>query len=331
MDNFLNNVEYEEKIREISIDKIEVNDFNPRKKFVESEEDELIESIVSKGILNPIIVYKKRSSGKYVILDGERRYRASLKLNKQKIPAHILKHEPETLENLSMMFHIHNVREEWTDFAIAISLQRVIQEMGRDVKNLNREDIIELTKISSLSEYKVKKYLSFLQYPKEVITRFLDSEKQEKPEKGVDPDILMEMHRPIKNIKEIFPEFLEEYPVPKIIEACIKKKANNTIKNNREFRLLSKALLATKRGNVRKELMYDKLIDFINNTKTSPEKVFTETSEAIYLLKQIITGTETLGSGILNLDLRRLTQDEKEHLRESIVELISIINNKILR
>ena len=258
MKELINEIEYDSRIIEIPLSKIQVNEFNPRKKFVETEEDELIESIIEKGILNPIIVYKKSKDGKYVILDGERRYRASLKLNKDKIPAHVLKHEPNTLENLSMMFHIHNVREEWTDFAIAISLQQVIEEMGKDVRDLSLDEKKELSRITSLSEYKVKKYLSFLQYPKDVIRRFLDSEKKEKPDRGVDPDILMEMHRPIRQIKELFPDFLKKYSVPRIIDACIRKKAKDTIKNNREFRYLSKALIATKNGKVRSEVMQEK-------------------------------------------------------------------------
>jgi len=331
MKELINDIEYDNRIIEIPINKIVVNEFNPRKKFIETEEDELIDSIVEKGILNPIIVYKKRKDGKYVILDGERRYRASLKLNKEKIPAHVLKHEPNILDNLSMMFHIHNVREEWTDFAIAISLQRVIEEMGKEVKKLSSDEKKELTRITSLSEYKVNKYLSFLLYPKEVINRFLDSEKKEKPDKGVDPDILMEMHRPINQIKELFPDFLKDYPISRIINACIRKKAKDTIKTNREFRYLSKALIATKKGKVREEVMQEKLVEFIENDNLNPKKVYSDTSEAIYLLKEILKKTDTLSNEILDLDLRRITEEEKDTLRQKVSDLIQIIEQKLLK
>ncbi len=74
-------IEYKDKIEELSIDKIEPSDWNPRERFDEEKEDELIESILAKGILNPLVVYKKKGENKYVILDGERRYRACRKIN----------------------------------------------------------------------------------------------------------------------------------------------------------------------------------------------------------------------------------------------------------
>jgi len=42
------------------------------------------------------------------------------------------------------------------------TLVKVIYEMGKDIKALKRQDKIELVKITSLSEYKINKYLSFL-------------------------------------------------------------------------------------------------------------------------------------------------------------------------
>lgn len=58
-------VEYFDKIYDVPLEKIVPNPNNPREKFLESEEDELIESILSKGILNPIVVYKRNGDGKY--------------------------------------------------------------------------------------------------------------------------------------------------------------------------------------------------------------------------------------------------------------------------
>jgi ParB/RepB/Spo0J family partition protein len=323
-------IEYEDRIQKIPIDKIELNKSNPRKKFVESEEDELIDSITAKGILNPIIVYKKKT-GTYVLLDGERRYRACQRLNYKEMPAHILKHEPDTLENLSMMFHIHNVREEWTDFAISLSLREVIREMGKNVNRLLPDDIRSLTKLTSLSDYKVRKYLRFLQYPQEVVERFLESEKKEKPDKGVDPDILAEMHGPIRLIKKEIPSVLQKYPISKIIDACIQKKAKDVIKNNREFRFLSKSLTALKDGRVRKEVIEDKIIDFIRNIDITPEKVYADTSEMIYQLKAILDKSQFLLDELQNLDLRKLTENERLSLAERLGRLLNIIKEKFLR
>ena len=138
--NLLDTTGYKDKIIQIPLSQIVKNDFNPRKRFVDTEEDVLIESILSKGQLNPIIVYKRKKDNRYVILDGERRFRALKKLNEDRISCHVLEQEPTELENLSLMFHIHNVREEWTDFAIAQTLISVINEMGKDREKLVRKD-----------------------------------------------------------------------------------------------------------------------------------------------------------------------------------------------
>ena len=98
--------EYQKKVQEINIEDLQPSEFNPRARFNEGEEEELIDSILSKGILNPILVYLDRASGKYIILDGERRYRACKKINIKKVPARILLKEPGLLESLSLMFHI---------------------------------------------------------------------------------------------------------------------------------------------------------------------------------------------------------------------------------
>jgi len=192
--------QYKDRIQNIPLTQIETNPLNPRKRFVDNEADTLIESILSKGLLNPIIVYKRKKDNKYIILDGERRFRAFLKVNYKEIACHVLEKEPNDLENLSLMFHIHNVREEWTDFAIAQTLIKVIDEMGKSIESLQRQDRLELAKITSLSEYKINKYLVFYDYPQNIIDKFLQSETSDEPIKGMDPDILSEMHAPLVKV-----------------------------------------------------------------------------------------------------------------------------------
>lgn len=322
--------EYKDKIIDISIAKIERNHLNPRKRFVDSEEDVLIESILSKGLLNPIIVYKIKSKDKYVILDGERRFRAYKRLNYKTIACHVLENEPNNLDNLSMMFHIHNVREEWTDFSIAQTLVKVIYEMGNtDIKKLTRKDKLEISKLTSLSEYRINKYLIFYDYPNSVIDKFMKSELKEIPDKGVDPDILAEMHRPIKKIENLLPEFLKKYSVPKIIDSIIKKKSHDVIKTNRELRLLTKSLEATEKNKVRKSVMFDKLENFINILSITPLSIFEETAETTFMLESIILKSEKLSEEILNINLNELTNIEKIELKDKMKEMLLIVKNKL--
>jgi ParB family chromosome partitioning protein len=321
--------QYKDKIQNIPLTQIETNPLNPRKRFVDDEADTLIESILSKGLLNPIIVFKRKKDNKYIILDGERRYRAFLKVNYKEIACHVLENEPNDLENLSLMFHIHNVREEWTDFAIAQTLIKVIDEMGKSIESLQRQDRLELAKITSLSEYKINKYLIFYDYPQNIIDKFLQSETSDEPIKGMDPDILSEMHAPIKIIEKELPEFLKKYSKENIIDACIEKKANDIIKTNRDFRLLTKSLNAMKNGNVRKEVIFEKLEAFINELSVTPNSIFEDTSETVYQVDSILKKTEILIKEVQNLNLNQVTKEERRQIKDYIEKLSLILNNKL--
>jgi ParB/RepB/Spo0J family partition protein len=321
--------QYKDRIQNIPISQIETNTLNPRKRFVEDESDALIESILSKGLLNPIIVFKRKEDNKYIILDGERRYRAFLQINNKEISCHVLEDEPNDLENISLMFHIHNVREEWTDFAIAQTLIKVIDEMGKSIQSLTRSDRLEIARITSLSEYKIKKYLVFYDYPQNIIDKFLISETADEPTKGMDPDILSEMHSPIKIIEKELPDFLVKYSKEKIIDACIDKKANDIIKTNRDFRLLTKSLNAMKKGHVRKEVIFEKLESFINELSVTPTSIFEETSETVYQVDSILKKTEVLIKEVQNLNLNQVTKDERIQIKDFIKKLSLILNNKL--
>lgn len=321
--------QYKDRIQNIPLTLIETNPLNPRKRFVDEEADTLIESILSKGLLNPIIVFKRKKDSKYIILDGERRFRAFQKVNYKEIACHVLEKEPNDLENLSLMFHIHNVREEWTDFAIAQTLIKVIDEMGKSIESLQRQDRLELAKITSLSEYKINKYLVFYDYPKNIIDKFLQSETSDEPIKGMDPDILSEMHAPIKIIEKELPEFLIKYSKENIIDACIEKKANDIIKTNRDFRLLTKSLNAMKNGNVRKEVIFEKLEAFINELSVTPNSIFEDTSETVYQVDSILKKTEILIKEVQNLNLNQVTKEERRQIKDYIEKLSLILNNKL--
>ncbi len=318
-------VKYQSRIKEIQIEEIEVNAYNPRERFNEEEEEELIESILEKGILNPIIVYFDTLKSKYIILDGERRYRACKKINISTIPARILLNEPSVLESLSLMFHVHNVREDWTEFAISVTIKRIITEMGKNLQELDSDIIKELSKITSLSTYKVRKYLKFQDYPQDVIDRFLISEITGKKDSGPDPDILLEMHRPIQEIKEQMPQLLDEYSIYSIINACIEKKDLGIIKNNKEFRLISQSLSAAKKGEIDSLILRENLERLFSNVAYTPSMLFHETAETLYRYKSTIKASESFLEVLKRADFGSLDQEQKDEVRLKFNELLQII------
>lgn len=319
-------IEYQDKIEDIDIGSIEINPYNPRGRFNEEEEDELIESILAKGILNPIIVYRRSSNNTFVILDGERRYRACKKLNINKIPARILVREPNILESLSLMFHLHNVREDWTEFAIALTIRKIIEELGLEIQYLERYDILDLSKITSLSEYKINKYLRYLDYPEDVFNMFLDQEISGSNKEGPDPDILMEMHRPISDMREIMPDVIQMIPVKQMIDICIQKKEDGIIKTNKEFRLIAQSLTAAKKEEIHIDELKNGLINFFTILDYTPEKLYHETAEEHYQFKNIKKSSESFLQQLRLFDYESLDQSKKNEVRKILEEILETIN-----
>jgi len=109
----------------IRLDSIEVNEEQPRKDFDESSLQELALSIQSYGIIQPITV-RPVQNGKYQIISGERRYRASLLAGLREIPAYVRTvDEVQTLE----MALVENIqREDLNAIEIAHTYQRLLNE-----------------------------------------------------------------------------------------------------------------------------------------------------------------------------------------------------------
>ena len=77
------------EFKEIALGKIVPNPFQPREHFDESSITDLVASIKSEGLLQPIVV--RDVDGQFELVAGERRFRAMRKLKKRSITARILK------------------------------------------------------------------------------------------------------------------------------------------------------------------------------------------------------------------------------------------------
>lgn len=92
-------------IEKIDIDLIEARSDQPRKNFENIEE--LAESIREYGLLNPIVLSK--NNGKYEIIAGERRYRASIQAGLKKIDAIVRDFDQKDIDILSL---VENIQRE---------------------------------------------------------------------------------------------------------------------------------------------------------------------------------------------------------------------------
>ena len=115
------------QMAEIAIAQIKPNPLQPRTKFDDEALEELASSIRELGVIQPITV-KKCSDGEYIIISGERRWRASQKVGLETIPAYIRDVDDENLHAMALVENIQ--RQDLNAIEIALGMQRLIDECG---------------------------------------------------------------------------------------------------------------------------------------------------------------------------------------------------------
>ena len=112
-------------IKEIELSQISPNPFQPRSQFDRQSLQELADSIRQMGVIQPITV-KKISVGRYQIISGERRFRATGLAGLKTIPAYVKDVSEDSMLEMALVENIQ--REDLDAIDIAISFQRLIEE-----------------------------------------------------------------------------------------------------------------------------------------------------------------------------------------------------------
>lgn len=112
---------------ELSIDLICTNPEQPRKFFSENELNDLKESILEYGVLQPIIV-KKDKSGSFFLIAGERRLRAAKLAGLTKIPALIKDFDERDAAVIAVVENVQ--REDLSYIEEAHAYKKLIEEYG---------------------------------------------------------------------------------------------------------------------------------------------------------------------------------------------------------
>lgn len=148
----------EEEIKEININELRVNPYQPRKTFNEESLKELSQSIKEHGVIQPIIV--KKSIKGYEIVAGERRFRASKLAGRETIPAIIRDFTDEQMMEIAVLENLQ--RENLNAIEEAEAYRNLMDNL-----NLTQE---ELSKRVGKSRSHVTNILGILTLPEEVKT-----------------------------------------------------------------------------------------------------------------------------------------------------------------
>jgi len=218
----------------------------PRKNFSPEKLRDLITSIKKHGIINPLIVepYGK----KYLLEDGERRYRAAKELNLKEVPVVVVAESSKT-ERLIKQFHIQEQHQGWSAVEKAIAVGKLSKELGVPVK--------DLAEVLALPHGTVSLYVSF--------GNLLEQKEFEKNEISLD-------YAPAINnlkafVKRKFSQIEEEFTpnMERALErAIIHRIKNKVITKNNDLLKLHDAV----------KVKPESIMDFIKDSTITPERLF---------------------------------------------------------
>jgi len=140
-------------VSSLRIEQIDPNPFQPRDRFEETALSELADSIRQHGIIQPITV-RNMANGRYQIISGERRWRASRMAGLDYIPAYTRIADDEGMLEMALVENIQ--RENLNPIEIALSFQRMVEELKLSVEDIasraakNRSTVVNYLRLLKL-------------------------------------------------------------------------------------------------------------------------------------------------------------------------------------
>lgn len=252
-------LKFKRQLRMIPVKDIGRNRNNPREEPSRLEVGDIRQSLESMGeILVPLVVYsnpnrRRKSDPKFILLDGERRWKAASELSKtnpkfSKVPANIISSPLTKYDNLRTMFNIHLKRREWSTSAVAEALE----ETFRAKPSLRNSPIETIAYETALSPSAVREALLFLRMPQEDRERALRGE--------LDEYYLIFLSRNMRSIQNAFPDLITKSNWESVAKVFIAKVNDGWVKEARSLNNLgkmSRACLDKKRPELFKKSFED--------------------------------------------------------------------------
>jgi ParB family chromosome partitioning protein len=143
--------------KDILIDSIDGNPFQPRTTFDSQSLEELATSIRKLGVIQPLTV-REAANGRYQLIAGERRLRAAKLAGLTRVPAYIRTADDQAMLELALVENIQ--REDLDAIEVAICFQRLTEEC-----KLTQEELSERV---GKQRSTVANYLRLLKLPAEI-------------------------------------------------------------------------------------------------------------------------------------------------------------------
>lgn len=313
------------RVTHIAIQDIGPNPHNPRRLFDEEPMRILRESIAKLNVLVPITVYERESYTpqrpgvtKYVLLDGERRWRCVTDLRGATIPA-IIVDPPSDVNNILTMFHIHNLREGWQLMPTALKLQTLMEKLGTTNER-------ELNTLTQLSISQIRRCRILLSYDEKYWDMMLAPQSER-----LKADFFIELDRIRRPaLSEGFPPWIDRGD-ERCIDIMLSKYLTGVIKAVTKFRDLA----AKYRGAVdygKLDVFFAELDRFFDNEQVSIDDIvvpevdyYRDAYEVRRSSRRLMTQLESLKDEALAADpelvqvLQKLAKAISSRLRDTLV------------
>lgn len=255
----------------LEINKVIPDPNQPRKAFPADEMRSLKESIKRRGIKVPLSV-EKYEGGKYILEDGERRWRAAKDLGLKKVPVVISEAKSPT-DRLIMQFEIQEQHAGWTPVEKAAALNKLAESLG-----------------GTLLE--VCEMFGMLKHEKELYSSFASLTDKESYVRNEVPLHYAAPFRSIRNkVKELYAQELNEEFIrsdEKALEhALIRSVKDGSITKNRDIVRLKDAF-------VKNPALIKK---YMGNKASTPDSLFIEAKAVgVYYLRNLMIATKHAGT-----------------------------------
>lgn len=265
-----------ERVENVTLDKIVPSPFQPRKSFSDEALNELAQSIQQQGIIQPLIVRSVR--GKYELIAGERRWRASQKAGLKEIPVIVRKATDREVLELALVENMQrsdlNPIEEAEGFSLLVRDFEYTQEQVADRVGKSRAGVANALRLLSLPD-QVRGFISSNQisvgHGKVILSL---SRKEEQIQVA---DRVIRDHLTVRATERLVQSLLQTNPLRKQKSAGKSNASGSADWKDLENRLQRK--FSTK-------------VRFIGNAKTGKIEIDYYTSEDLDRLLQLLGLTE---------------------------------------
>lgn len=286
---------------------IRPNPENPRLYFIQESIERLAASIREQGVLVPITVYEDPATDEdgretqYVLLDGERRWRAATLIN-HSLPALVIG-RPQGVQNTLTMFNIHMQREEWSEIVTAWALEVVMQELGTT-------DAGELRRATGLSADRIRNMKIVLGYPRHY---------QEMVARGDLPfNFFVELNKAVLNRAAVRPEVVDGRDPTQLTDLFIDKYVNNALGDVVDLRKVGELIQATTDQGYVGTRAREELSHLLNNREATVSDAYAAGAAAGSELRVVLRDLRNLPGRVAHVATLDLAEQQKEELATAL-------------